>query len=231
MPADDITDPAPATTFSHLDATTVLSRSVAEAGLCPPPRPPRGWLWPWDSFRANFFYHFGLQREWVGIVFVGGGRVWCSFPRKYAQMYGMDEAGTAHPLLPPKGGSDALSRKTFCSKKGVAEAASGDLLYLAPANNLPRPKLEAQWPPWSFFLGPSKCPSPQFVQQAPFSGPWSQFSFRKTLGMYLRPLPPPLASGAFLLRHLPRRGAPGVRLPDHGPCPAGLRPHLVIWWV
>ena len=34
VPADDITDPAPATTFSHLDATTVLSRSVAEAGVC-----------------------------------------------------------------------------------------------------------------------------------------------------------------------------------------------------
>lgn len=33
VPADDITDPAPATTFSHLDATTVLSRSVAEAGV------------------------------------------------------------------------------------------------------------------------------------------------------------------------------------------------------
>ena len=33
VPADDLTDPAPATTFSHLDATTVLSRSIAELGL------------------------------------------------------------------------------------------------------------------------------------------------------------------------------------------------------
>ena len=30
MPADDLTDPAPATTFAHLDATTVLSRQIAE---------------------------------------------------------------------------------------------------------------------------------------------------------------------------------------------------------
>jgi ATP synthase F1 beta subunit len=35
VPADDLTDPAPATTFSHLDATTVLSRGVAEKGIYP----------------------------------------------------------------------------------------------------------------------------------------------------------------------------------------------------
>lgn len=35
VPADDLTDPAPATTFSHLDAKTVLSRSVAEMGIYP----------------------------------------------------------------------------------------------------------------------------------------------------------------------------------------------------
>ena len=35
VPADDLTDPAPATTFSHLDATTVLSRPIAELGLYP----------------------------------------------------------------------------------------------------------------------------------------------------------------------------------------------------
>ena len=35
VPADDLTDPAPATTFSHLDATTVLSRSISELGIYP----------------------------------------------------------------------------------------------------------------------------------------------------------------------------------------------------
>ena len=35
VPADDLTDPAPATTFTHLDATTVLSRKVAEQGIYP----------------------------------------------------------------------------------------------------------------------------------------------------------------------------------------------------
>merc|ERR1719157_473945 len=35
VPADDLTDPAPATTFSHLDATTVLSRPIAELGIYP----------------------------------------------------------------------------------------------------------------------------------------------------------------------------------------------------
>ncbi|MBI4354477.1 MAG: F0F1 ATP synthase subunit beta, partial [Candidatus Omnitrophica bacterium] len=35
VPADDLTDPAPAATFSHLDATTVLSRQIAELGIYP----------------------------------------------------------------------------------------------------------------------------------------------------------------------------------------------------
>jgi F-type H+-transporting ATPase subunit beta len=35
VPADDLTDPAPATTFSHLDATTVLSRKISEQGIYP----------------------------------------------------------------------------------------------------------------------------------------------------------------------------------------------------
>ncbi|WP_027632604.1 F0F1 ATP synthase subunit beta [Clostridium hydrogeniformans] len=39
VPADDLTDPAPATTFSHLDATTVLSRSIAELGIYPAVEP------------------------------------------------------------------------------------------------------------------------------------------------------------------------------------------------
>lgn len=35
VPADDLTDPAPAATFAHLDATTVLSRGIAELGIYP----------------------------------------------------------------------------------------------------------------------------------------------------------------------------------------------------
>ena len=35
MPADDLTDPAPATTFAHLDATTVLSRQISSLGIYP----------------------------------------------------------------------------------------------------------------------------------------------------------------------------------------------------
>src|SRR6218665_494356 len=39
VPADDLTDPAPATSFAHLDATTVLSRSIAEKGIYPAVHP------------------------------------------------------------------------------------------------------------------------------------------------------------------------------------------------
>ena len=35
VPADDLTDPAPATTFAHLDATTALSRTIVEQGIYP----------------------------------------------------------------------------------------------------------------------------------------------------------------------------------------------------
>ena len=35
VPADDLTDPAPASSFAHLDATTVLSRQIAELGIYP----------------------------------------------------------------------------------------------------------------------------------------------------------------------------------------------------
>jgi F-type H+-transporting ATPase subunit beta len=35
VPADDLTDPAPATTFAHLDATTVLNRAISELGIYP----------------------------------------------------------------------------------------------------------------------------------------------------------------------------------------------------
>src|SRR5208282_6145738 len=39
VPADDLTDPAPATTFAHLDATIVLDRSIAELGIYPAVEP------------------------------------------------------------------------------------------------------------------------------------------------------------------------------------------------
>jgi F-type H+-transporting ATPase subunit beta len=35
VPADDLTDPAPATTFAHLDSTIVLSRAISELGIYP----------------------------------------------------------------------------------------------------------------------------------------------------------------------------------------------------
>jgi len=55
VPADDLTDPAPATTFAHLDATTVLSRSLASKGIYPA-------VDPLDSTSTM------LQREIVGEV-------------------------------------------------------------------------------------------------------------------------------------------------------------------
>src|SRR5499433_118570 len=46
VPADDLTDPAPATSFAHLDATTVLSRAISEKGIYPPLDPTSRMLSP-----------------------------------------------------------------------------------------------------------------------------------------------------------------------------------------
>jgi F-type H+/Na+-transporting ATPase subunit beta len=62
VPADDLTDPAPATTFAHLDATTVLSRQISELGIYPA-------VDPLDSTSTNLSpyivgpEHYGVARE------------------------------------------------------------------------------------------------------------------------------------------------------------------------
>ena len=75
VPADDLTDPAPATSFAHLDATTVLSRAIAEKGIYPAVDPleldiahvvaarrRRGTLWRRASGPANFAALQGAAR-------------------------------------------------------------------------------------------------------------------------------------------------------------------------
>jgi F-type H+-transporting ATPase subunit beta len=67
VPADDLTDPAPATTFAHLDATTVLSRSIAEQGIYPA-------VDPLDSTSTILDpavigeEHYGVARQVQGIL-------------------------------------------------------------------------------------------------------------------------------------------------------------------
>jgi F-type H+-transporting ATPase subunit beta len=62
VPADDLTDPAPATTFSHLDATTVLSRQIAELGLYPAVDPLDSTSRILDP-RVVGEKHYGIARE------------------------------------------------------------------------------------------------------------------------------------------------------------------------
>jgi F0F1-type ATP synthase beta subunit len=58
VPADDLTDPAPATTFAHLDATTVLSRQIAELGIVSSPP---------SLFAALSLISSPLSSLWLGI--------------------------------------------------------------------------------------------------------------------------------------------------------------------
>jgi F-type H+-transporting ATPase subunit beta len=62
VPADDLTDPAPATTFSHLDATTVLSRQIAELGIYPAVDPLDSTSRMLDA-RIIGDEHYGVARE------------------------------------------------------------------------------------------------------------------------------------------------------------------------
>jgi len=62
VPADDLTDPAPATSFSHLDATTVLSRQIAELGIYPAVDPLDSTSRVLDP-RVVGEEHYGIARE------------------------------------------------------------------------------------------------------------------------------------------------------------------------
>ena len=62
VPADDLTDPAPATSFSHLDATTVLSRQIAELGIYPAVDPLDSTSRILDP-RVVGEHHYGVARE------------------------------------------------------------------------------------------------------------------------------------------------------------------------
>ena len=59
VPADDITDPAPAAIFAHLDATTVLSRDVVEQGIYPPSTP---WPLPQKYFSLRWWGKSTMKR-------------------------------------------------------------------------------------------------------------------------------------------------------------------------
>ena len=86
VPADDLTDPAPATTFAHLDATTVLSRKIAEQGLYPA-------VDPLDSTSRI------LEADIVGVEHYETARRVQEILQKYAELQdiiailGMDELG------------------------------------------------------------------------------------------------------------------------------------------
>ena len=92
VPADDLTDPAPATTFSHLDATTVLSRKIAEQGIYPA-------VDPLESTSRI------LEAEYVGEEHYQVARTVQQYLQKYNELQdiiailGMDELADADKLV------------------------------------------------------------------------------------------------------------------------------------
>jgi len=67
VPADDLTDPAPATTFAHLDATTVLSRNIMEQGIYPAINPLESTSRILDPLMVGN-HHYGIAREVQSIL-------------------------------------------------------------------------------------------------------------------------------------------------------------------
>lgn len=92
VPADDLTDPAPATTFSHLDATTVLSRKIAEQGIYPAVDPLQ------STSRI-------LEESVLGAEHYGTARAVQEILQKYSELQdiiailGMDELGDEDKLI------------------------------------------------------------------------------------------------------------------------------------
>jgi F-type H+-transporting ATPase subunit beta len=67
VPADDLTDPSPATTFAHLDATLVLSRSIAELGIYPAVAPVGSTSRQLDPLVIGD-EHYGIARDVQGVL-------------------------------------------------------------------------------------------------------------------------------------------------------------------
>jgi F-type H+-transporting ATPase subunit beta len=67
VPADDLTDPSPATTFAHLDATLVLSRSIAELGIYPAVDPLGSTSRQLDPLVIGD-EHYGIARDVQGVL-------------------------------------------------------------------------------------------------------------------------------------------------------------------
>lgn len=79
VPADDLSDPAPATTFSHLDATTVLDRGIASLGIYPAvdPLESKSSLMDEKIIGRN---HFRVARAVCAVLFINSFHLFLSFP-------------------------------------------------------------------------------------------------------------------------------------------------------
>ena len=133
VPADDLTDPAPATTFSHLDATTVLSRKIAELGIYPA-------VDPLDSTSRI------LTADIVGAEHYNCAQRVKSTLQRYKELQdiiailGMDELSEEDKLVV----SRARRVQRFLSQPFfVAEQFTGCLLYTSPS---PRDRTRSRMP-------------------------------------------------------------------------------------
>lgn len=131
MPADDLTDPAPATTFAHLDATTVLSRAIAELGIYPA-------VDPLDStsriMDPNIVgpEHYDVARGVQKILQVRG----LGQPLLQVGSWGGGSPLPTHLLCPPP--QDYKSLQDIIAILGMDELSEEDKLTVARARKIQR---------------------------------------------------------------------------------------------
>ena len=143
MPADDLTDPAPATTFAHLDATTVLSRKIVEQGIYPPWI---RWIPPAASWKQTFVgeEHYRVARKVQATL------------QRYQELQdiiailGMDELDDNDKLTVA---APAKSRNSCPSRSSLPRT-----LPACRANMCPWPKLSRALPP-SWTVRSMICPN------------------------------------------------------------------------
>ncbi|KAG5500191.1 hypothetical protein JIQ42_04526 [Leishmania sp. Namibia] len=140
VPADDITDPAPATTFSHLDATTVLDRAVAESGIYPAVNPLEcaSRIMDPDVIDVD---HYNAERGGQGCggpcaqgdpvpvaaVPGCGGVYWHDRPLRTAERHGGVVLRSADGVVRPDSGDGVLhgGRHQVCAGEGEVDGGGG----------------------------------------------------------------------------------------------------------
>ena len=134
VPADDITDPAPHTTFTHLDATTVLSRPISEQGIYPAVDPLDSTSRILDARYVGADHYRVAQRVQGDPAAVQGPAGHHRHPRHRRAVRGGQADRRPGPTDPAVPVAEPLRRRAVHRSGGLVRLPGGDHLLLRPAH-------------------------------------------------------------------------------------------------